>query len=157
MSERLFKAVEDRVDDLSRTDREPDPLPDRQSARRGLSAMRRVPWRAPEETRLRNRIHPCRGRARPTATAIRASTWSPASTAARPALACISTHISTWSKRATAGPVDPFAGVVKDGRVYGRGACDMKGGLAGLRHRGRSLHGSLSGFSRRHRDIGHGG
>lgn len=26
--------------------------------------------------------------------------------------------------------VDPFAGVVKDGRVYGRGSCDMKGGLA---------------------------
>jgi succinyl-diaminopimelate desuccinylase len=26
--------------------------------------------------------------------------------------------------------VDPFEGVVKDGRVYGRGACDMKGGMA---------------------------
>lgn len=26
--------------------------------------------------------------------------------------------------------VDPFAGVVREGRVYGRGACDMKGGLA---------------------------
>jgi len=26
--------------------------------------------------------------------------------------------------------VDPFAAVVKDGRIYGRGACDMKGGLA---------------------------
>jgi succinyl-diaminopimelate desuccinylase len=26
--------------------------------------------------------------------------------------------------------VDPFAAVVKQGRVYGRGACDMKGGLA---------------------------
>jgi succinyl-diaminopimelate desuccinylase len=26
--------------------------------------------------------------------------------------------------------VDPFAGVLRDGRVYGRGACDMKGGLA---------------------------
>lgn len=26
--------------------------------------------------------------------------------------------------------VDPFAGVVRDGRVYGRGACDMKGGMA---------------------------
>ncbi len=26
--------------------------------------------------------------------------------------------------------VDPFAGVVQDGKVYGRGACDMKGGLA---------------------------
>ncbi|MCV0397953.1 MAG: acetylornithine deacetylase/succinyl-diaminopimelate desuccinylase family protein [Rhizobiaceae bacterium] len=26
--------------------------------------------------------------------------------------------------------VDPFAGLVRDGRVYGRGSCDMKGGLA---------------------------
>jgi succinyl-diaminopimelate desuccinylase len=26
--------------------------------------------------------------------------------------------------------LEPFAAVVKDGRVYGRGACDMKGGLA---------------------------
>jgi succinyl-diaminopimelate desuccinylase len=26
--------------------------------------------------------------------------------------------------------VDPFEGVVKDGKLYGRGACDMKGGLA---------------------------
>jgi succinyl-diaminopimelate desuccinylase len=25
---------------------------------------------------------------------------------------------------------DPFGGAVKDGRVYGRGACDMKGGIA---------------------------
>lgn len=26
--------------------------------------------------------------------------------------------------------IDPFAGTVKDGKIYGRGACDMKGGLA---------------------------
>jgi succinyl-diaminopimelate desuccinylase len=26
--------------------------------------------------------------------------------------------------------VDPFVGLIRDGRVYGRGACDMKGGMA---------------------------
>src|SRR5699024_9703393 len=27
---------------------------------------------------------------------------------------------------------DPFSGVLKDGKIYGRGACDMKSGIAGL-------------------------
>ena len=31
---------------------------------------------------------------------------------------------------AAAWPDDPFAGVVRDGVLYGRGACDMKGGIA---------------------------
>ena len=46
--------------------------------------------------------------------------------------------------------VDPFGGVVKEGRVYGRGACDMKGGIAAalfaaaaLRQAGVALRGSL--------------
>ena len=30
----------------------------------------------------------------------------------------------------TGWTVDPFGGEVRDGRIYGRGACDMKGGLA---------------------------
>jgi succinyl-diaminopimelate desuccinylase len=46
--------------------------------------------------------------------------------------------------------VDPFAGEVKDGRVWGRGACDMKGGLAAavyaaeaIRRAGVSLAGTV--------------
>src|SRR5271167_1155312 len=46
--------------------------------------------------------------------------------------------------------VDPFAGVVKDGKLFGRGACDMKGGLAAaivaveaLVDLGQSLPGTL--------------
>lgn len=42
-------------------------------------------------------------------------------------------HFSSHTDVVEAGhgwTVDPFGGEVRDGRVYGRGACDMKGGLA---------------------------
>lgn len=46
--------------------------------------------------------------------------------------------------------VDPFGGIVKDGRIYGRGACDMKAGLAAavyaveaIRRAGLDLNGSV--------------
>lgn len=46
--------------------------------------------------------------------------------------------------------VDPFAGVVRNGRIYGRGACDMKAGLAAavyaaeaIRRADVPLHGSI--------------
>jgi len=47
--------------------------------------------------------------------------------------------------------LDPFAAVVKDGRVYGRGACDMKGGLAASIIAGRGvdrLHRGVAGNAR---------
>ena len=42
-------------------------------------------------------------------------------------------HFNSHIDVVTAGEgwsVDPFAAIVKDGKIYGRGACDMKGGLA---------------------------
>ena len=40
-------------------------------------------------------------------------------------------HLDTYPLGDTAGwSVDPLAGVVRDGRLYGRGAADMKGGIA---------------------------
>lgn len=35
--------------------------------------------------------------------------------------------------------VDPFGGVLRDGVIYGRGACDMKGALASIVHGGRLI------------------
>lgn len=40
--------------------------------------------------------------------------------------------LSAWS-------VDPFAAEIRDGRLYGRGACDMKGGLVAMLYAARAL------------------
>jgi len=45
---------------------------------------------------------------------------------------CLAGHIDTVPLGSAAWSVDPFAGEVRDGRLFGRGACDMKGGMAAL-------------------------
>jgi len=49
------------------------------------------------------------------------------------------TDVVTAGDRA-AWSVDPFGGEIRDGRLYGRGACDMKGGLIAMLFAARALH-----------------
>ena len=43
----------------------------------------------------------------------------------------LSGHIDVV-QRGSKWTYDPFAGTVEDGNIYGRGACDMKGGIAAM-------------------------
>lgn len=49
----------------------------------------------------------------------------------RPAL-CFAGHIDTIPLGKKKWAHDPFGGVIEDGRLYGRGACDMKSGIAAM-------------------------
>lgn len=56
------------------------------------------------------------------------------------------TDVVTAGDRA-AWTIDPFAGEIRDRRLYGRGACDMKGGLTAMLFAARALHESGSDFA----------
>jgi succinyl-diaminopimelate desuccinylase len=45
---------------------------------------------------------------------------------------CFAGHVDTVPLGAAPWDSDPFAGTVKDGKIYGRGASDMKSGIAAL-------------------------
>jgi len=45
---------------------------------------------------------------------------------------CLTGHLDTVPLGAAPWTVDPFAGAVKDGRIWGRGASDMKAGVAAI-------------------------
>lgn len=45
---------------------------------------------------------------------------------------CFSGHIDTVPLGAARWNVDPFAGEIKEGKIYGRGASDMKAGVAAM-------------------------
>ena len=80
--------------------------------------------------RLRGRVPARRGHARRQRPLSAQERHRAARGRRRRALACTSTATSTWWRRARAGPGRRSTALVEDGRVYGRGACDMKGGLA---------------------------
>ena len=46
------------------------------------------------------------------------------------AIAFTLTATPMWLRSASGWTFDPFGGEIADGNIYGRGACDMKGGLA---------------------------
>ena len=73
----------------------------------------------------------------------------------RRASPCTSTRTSTWCEPGSGWTVDPFGGEVKDGKVYGRGACDMKGGLAASIIAAEAFIDVYPDFRRRHRDLRH--
>ena len=103
---------------------------------------------------LRDRVRARRGRARATATAIRAGTWSPGARAARPG-PCV--HFNGHIDVVEVGQgwtTDPFGGALIDGRIYGRGTCDMKGGLAAAIVAVEAFLALAPGLRRRHRDLG---
>ncbi len=56
------------------------------------------------------------------------------------------TDVVTAGDRA-AWTVDPFGGEIRNGRLYGRGACDMKGGLAAMLFAARAIRDSGSAFA----------
>jgi succinyl-diaminopimelate desuccinylase len=88
------------------------------------SRAMRMP-RAPSARLRAQRSSTCAPMAWATAPAIRA----PESAGRRgPAPVSLGSHIDGRSRIGL--DMDPFAGVVRNGKVYGRGTCDMKGGLA---------------------------
>ena len=59
----------------------------------------------------------------------RSTTCSPASAPARPHI-CFAGHTDVVPVGAAHWQTDPFGAEVRNGVLYGRGACDMKGGIA---------------------------
>ncbi len=129
MDERLAKAIEERTGRVGGVDRRPDPFSDHQPARRRLPALRRIHRRAAEEAQLRRRIHPRRRDAGDSDRYPRVNVVARFDGRTRGSTVHFNSHIDVV-EAGDGWTVDPFAGVIKDGRVYGRGACDMKGGLA---------------------------
>ncbi len=97
------------------------------------------------------------GASRATATGIRAGTWWRGARGKSPGE---TVHFNSHHDVVEVGrgwTVDPFGGELRDGRIYGRGTCDMKGGLAASIIAAGGVRRCRAGLCRGDRDFGHGG
>ena len=129
-TEALFKTIDERRDELVELTRALIRIPTVNPPGEAYRACAEFIGQRLRRARVRRRVRACgrhAGRQRP----LSAHQRHRAPRRARRAGPCV--HFNGHIDVVQAGSgwtVDPFAAVVRDGRVYGRGACDMKGGLA---------------------------
>ena len=104
----------------------------------------RLHRRRPEGGGLRR----CIGRCSPSPARRTWRTSTPATARASPS--CCSPATRTWCRRAIAGRWrhDPFSGRIENGELFGRGAVDMKGGIACMMAAALGFIRERSGFRR---------
>ena len=131
-----------------RVHRRSDPHPDGQSARRRLRGLR-----ARSSARGSTQFDSTSNTSPPKASRTHVATSARQRRRRAPGAARPNVHLNGHFDVVPAGAgwtVDPFGGVVRDGRIYGRGACDMKAGIAAavyaaeaIRRAGVALDGSV--------------
>ena len=149
--DRVLAAVEASADEIVAFTSELIRIPTDQSAWRGLPGMRALHWRR-SSRRVASTSSTSTADGRPEHTDDPSARQRGRATR-RGRRRDPAVHLNGHFDVVPAGggwTVDPFGGVVRDGRIYGRGSCDMKAGIAAavfaaeaIRRAGVQLAGSI--------------